>query len=135
MSSNALPGKEDLLLYDGECPFCSNYVGLIALRKQSPNFRVLDACREPALCRALAAEGHDIDEGMILKWRGEIYYGSDAIHVLSLITHNIGLSGRLNRWIFRSRKRARLLYPFLRRGRNAVLRILGRRPIRPTMAE
>ncbi|MGH8665763.1 MAG: hypothetical protein ACREUX_15990 [Burkholderiales bacterium] len=33
----------------------------------------------------ITAAGLDIDQGMVLKLRGQMYYGADAIHVLPWI--------------------------------------------------
>jgi hypothetical protein len=37
-----------------------------------------------------------------------------------------GAFNRINRWLFGSRGRARILYPLLRSGRNLLLKALGR---------
>jgi predicted DCC family thiol-disulfide oxidoreductase YuxK len=123
------PAEGDALLYDGECPFCSNYIALLAVRKLSPKFEVIDARSRPGLWQEMLRQGYDIDQGMMLRWKGALYHGADAMHALSLIAgdHPFGL---VNRWIFRSRARSRLFYPFLRWGRNTTLRLLGRSRIR-----
>jgi len=117
------------LLYDGECPFCSAYVGMVRLQDAVGKVRLVDA-REggPELAEVRAA-GLDIDEGMVLKYDGVLHHGDECIHVLSLMTTSSGAFNRLNAWVFRSRRRSRLLYPVLRSGRNAALSLLGRKPI------
>ena len=119
----------DYLLYDGDCPFCSRYVALVAIRKLSPSFRLIDARQAPELVRAPAAKGHDIDEGMVLNWKGSLHHGAEALHVLGLVADSAGVFGLLNRAIFSSPRASKLLYPFLRGGRNLALRLLGRRSI------
>ena len=116
----------DYLLYDGECPFCSRYVALVAIRKLSPSFRLIDARQAPELVRELAAKGYDIDAGMVLSWKGSLYHGAEAMHVLGLVADSAGVFGVLNRAIFSSRRASRLLYPLLRGGRDLSLRLLGR---------
>jgi predicted DCC family thiol-disulfide oxidoreductase YuxK len=134
MSDAGLPHDGDLLLYDGECPFCRNYIALLAIRQVSPSFRVIDARRDPLLSARLLADGFNLDDGIVLRWQDSVYFAGDAIHVLSLIAENRGLS-RLNRWVFKSRRRARLLYPLLRWGRNTSLALLGRNRINPATPE
>ena len=68
----------------------------------------------------------DIDEGMVLKVDGTIYYGSDAIHQLALLSSKKGLFNRLMSSIFRHRRIAKLLYPALAVCRKLLLKILGR---------
>jgi hypothetical protein len=38
----------------------------------------------------------DIDQGMVLKMGDRLYYGSDAIHALALISSRSGIFNRLN---------------------------------------
>jgi len=66
------------------------------------------------------------DEGMVLKVDGALYYGADAIHALAAMGGAAGAFNRINRWLFGSRSRARILYPLLRSGRNLLLKALGR---------
>jgi hypothetical protein len=56
-----------------------------------------------------------------------IYHGADCIHRLSLMTTPSSWFNRLNAVVFRSPNLSRLLYPMLRGGRSAALRVLGRK--------
>ena len=127
--SSIIDKDGDWLLYDGECPFCSRYVALLQLRRLSPRFQLLDARNEPELVRHMVRLGHDVDTGMVLRWQGRYYHGADCIAELSRLTTTETVGQRLNQVLFADRGRARLLYPWLVRGRNLVLRLLGRRPI------
>lgn len=73
----------------------------------------------------------DLDEGMVLKLSGRLYHGQDCIHALALLSEPKGLFNRFNAWVFKSPKRAAILYPVLRAGRNLVLKLLGRKNIKP----
>jgi len=75
---------------------------------------------------AITVAGMDIDQGMVLKLEDQLYYGSDAIHVLALISNRSGVFNRLNYWLFSSRYLSRLVYPILRALRNLLLKLLGR---------
>ncbi len=129
VSDNSPARTEPWLLYDGECPFCSAYVRYVRLKQSIGEVRMIDA-REggPELAECRAA-GLDADEGMVLKLNGTLYHGDECIHRLSLLSTPVGLFNKANAWIFRSRRRSKALYPILRTGRNAVLRMLGRRRI------
>jgi hypothetical protein len=52
-----------------------------------------------------------------------------AIHALSLMSSKSGAINRINHWIFKSRSRARLLYPVLRPARNLLLKALRKTKI------
>ena len=73
--------------------------------------------------------GLDIDQGMVLKLDKQIYYGSDAIHALSLISSRSGIFNRLNYYFFRSKRVAHWFYPLLRSCRNLLLKLLGKSKI------
>jgi hypothetical protein len=70
--------------------------------------------------------GLDLDEGMILKIGDTLYHGDECIHRLALLSTPSSTFNRLNGLIFSSPTAARVLYPVLRAGRNAVLALLGR---------
>lgn len=43
----------------------------------------------------ITAAGLDVDQGMVLKVGERLYYGSDAIHVLALLSSRSGLFNRI----------------------------------------
>jgi len=119
----------DYLLYDNECPFCSSYVKLVRLKKAGVKLTLLEGRSQPDLVRQHEAEGRNINEGMILRFKGETYFGGDVMNVLALMSTPSGPFNILNKAIFSSKTASRLLYPALRAGRNATIRLLGRDPI------
>ncbi len=66
---------------------------------------------------------------MVVRWRGQFHYGSEAMHLLALLGSNRSVFNRLNQAIFSNPKLARVLYPWLVRGRKLTLRLLGRKLI------
>jgi predicted DCC family thiol-disulfide oxidoreductase YuxK len=89
------------LIYDGECPFCANYVELLRLRKEFPNIQLINARKSfdhPAV-KQVKGRGFSIDDGMVLMSGAIIYHAGDAISVLSDITGTT-FFGRINRFFF-----------------------------------
>jgi len=117
------------IVYDGQCPFCSRYVALLRLRDSLGEVRLINARDGGPVVEELERAGVDLDEGMVLKLDDRLYHGHDCIHVLALLSTPSGSFNRINAALFRSPRVARLLYPVLRTGRNAVLRLLGRSKI------
>jgi hypothetical protein len=68
----------------------------------------------------------DLDQGMALVIGERVSHGKECIHQLALMSTPSGLFNRITSWIFRSRTACKVLYPPMRAGRNAVLRLLGR---------
>ncbi|WP_048305663.1 DCC1-like thiol-disulfide oxidoreductase family protein [Halomonas sp. PR-M31] len=122
------------MVYDGQCPFCANYVRLVRLQGTIGRLQLVDAREKPsavneAILDEIRRAGLDIDQGMVLKLDGQLYHGDEAMHRVALLSSRSGIFNRLNYWVFRSPRRARLLYPPLRSIRNIVIKGLGREPI------
>ena len=61
-----------LIVYDGACPFCSAYTGLLQLREQM-YVELLSARSDDARIDGFRAAGYRLDEGMLLQMNGEVY--------------------------------------------------------------
>jgi predicted DCC family thiol-disulfide oxidoreductase YuxK len=115
-----------LLIYDKECPACDLYCNLVRIRESVGRLTLVDARDGGPIMEEITAAGLDIDQGMVVKLGGELYYGADAIHVLSLMSTRSGLFNRLAYVAFRSQRVSRVLYPVLRTCRNLLLKLLGK---------
>lgn len=124
-----MSSRDIILIYDKECPACNNYCQVVQIRKTVGELRIIDAREKSEIMDEITAQGLDIDQGMVLKVGGSLYYGSDAIHVLALISSRSGVFNRLNYWMFRSKTISKFLYPILRFFRNLLLKILGKSKI------
>jgi predicted DCC family thiol-disulfide oxidoreductase YuxK len=118
--------KEILLVYDRQCPVCDNYCRRVTVRPSEGRLKQVDARQGSDLMTEITAKGLDIDQGMVLKVDGHLYYGAEAIHVLALLSARSDLFNKMNFWLFRSKRTANLVYPILRAGRNFLLKLLGR---------
>jgi hypothetical protein len=105
---------------------------MLRLREAAGAVRLVNARDGGPEVAAAHVAGLDLDEGMVLNLDGRLLHGDECIHALALMTTASGPFNRLTRWVFRSERRARLLYPWLRAGRNATLRLLGRRRMADT---
>jgi predicted DCC family thiol-disulfide oxidoreductase YuxK len=117
------------VIYDGECPFCAAFVKLYALRKSIGEIELIDARTRPDLVRELRAQGMEINEGMVVIWQKHYYHGADAMHLLSILGADRGFFGGLNKFLFRNRNAAEVIYPMLATGRRVALSLLGRKMI------
>ncbi|MEQ1520316.1 MAG: DCC1-like thiol-disulfide oxidoreductase family protein [Aestuariivirga sp.] len=122
---NAIPPI--VLVYDGECPICSAYCKALAIRQLESRFQIVNARQYHPIIEIINEKGLNLEEGFVLKIEKEYFHGADAIHRLALISTGAGLFNRLNYLIFKSAYFSKILYPFLRTGRNIILFLLGRR--------
>jgi predicted DCC family thiol-disulfide oxidoreductase YuxK len=124
-----MPAHDILLVYDKECPLCNAYCRMARIKESVGNLRLVDARDPSAVMDEITLKGLDIDQGMVLKVDDNLYYGSDAIHILSLMSSRSGIFNRLTYWVFRSRGLSHFLYPILRFFRNLLLKLLGKTKI------
>lgn len=118
--------KKLLLVYDKECPVCSNYCQTVRIRKSVGEITLINAREDSAIVREVTGKGHNLDQGMVLKIDDCLYFGADTIHALALLGSRSGVFNKVNYWIFKSKSRSRFLYPILKFGRNMLLKTLGR---------
>jgi predicted DCC family thiol-disulfide oxidoreductase YuxK len=118
-----------LLIYDKDCPACNAYCQVVRIRQSVGELVLINARDNSEIMQQITALGLDIDQGMVVKTGQSWYYGSDAIHMLSLLSSRSGVFNRLNYWLFKSPARAKYLYPVLRACRNLLLKLLGKHKI------
>jgi predicted DCC family thiol-disulfide oxidoreductase YuxK len=123
---------ELVIVYDGQCLFCSSYVMLLKLRNAVGSVSLVDARESGVADDVRRTYGRDLDEGMLVIYGGTAYHGADAMHVLSTLTSDSDAWNATTAAIFRRRWLARLLYPFLKLGRRIVLAVRGRTLIDPS---
>tara|TARA_Y100000588_G_C13835940_1_gene745678 strand:- start:259 stop:666 length:408 start_codon:yes stop_codon:yes gene_type:complete len=121
--------EEILLVYDKDCPACDNYCQVVRIRESIGELKIINARESSEVLEEITKLGLDIDQGLVLKMGGVIYYGADAIHALALISSRSGLFNKLNYWLFKSKRVSAILYPLLRFFRNLLLKMLGKTKI------
>jgi predicted DCC family thiol-disulfide oxidoreductase YuxK len=121
--------REVLVVYDKQCPACDYYCNLVRIKDSIERLVLVDARDRGPVMDEITAKGLDIDQGMVVKIGHELYYGSDAIHVLALMGSNQGFFNRMAYWSFRSRTMSKILYPVLKSCRNLLLKALGKTKI------
>jgi predicted DCC family thiol-disulfide oxidoreductase YuxK len=125
MLSNKDGKNEIWLVYDGECPVCNTYCQYIRIKEAVGTLHLVDARKPSAIMDEITAAGLDIDQGMVVKFKNVIYYGADAIHMLTLLSTPSGVFNRINYVIFSTKIGANLFYPLGKAFRNMVLKVLG----------
>ena len=121
------PARREIawLVYDGECPICRTYCRHARIRDAVGELRLVDARQPGQLMDEVTAAGLDIDQGMVLKFRSVMYYGPDAVYMLSLLGTRTGWFNRGCFLLFGTRVGARVFYPVGKAVRNVVLKLLG----------
>ncbi len=117
------------IIYDGECPFCTNFVKSYVIRKNAGDMELINAREMPLLVQELRSKGMEINDGMVVIWREHHYYGAEGMHLLSILGAESGIFNMLNRFLFCNRNVAVAIYPVLVVGRRITLSLLRRKLI------
>lgn len=122
------------IYYDGDCPFCHQYVRLTRLRKVAGDVSLISLRDDPEKRLKFEGMGIDVDEGMVVEQGGELLHGSEAIHRLALMTTPNGVFNKTISFVFSKRWLAIMLYPLMRALRNLALMLLGKQSFRKSDA-
>lgn len=117
------------LVYDGECPLCSNYAQFLKLKQTVKELTLIDARQGGPVVEEVRSLPHDLNEGMVAVVDGRYYIGHEALNVLARLAESRGVFNRFNRVAFSSPVAARLGYPWLKLGRWLALKLKGVAPI------
>jgi predicted DCC family thiol-disulfide oxidoreductase YuxK len=121
--------KNIRIYYDGACPFCNSYVRLLRIRT-SFSVEVIDVREYPLVARQFAAEGMNLNTGMIVEIGSARYHGAAAIQFLALIDTPRNAFNWINYHLFRYKWVAKCLYPIMQCGRWIILAVTKRGSIR-----
>ena len=122
------------IVYDWNCPFCSNYASYAKLRTRLARLTLVSAREHATLGEWLLRQGADLDEGMVVLVEGALYHGADAMTFLADHISPKSKPGQLLNSFFRNKRWSAAVYPYLRGSRNLVLRTLGRAKLMPNHA-
>jgi len=123
MSAKPLP---PIIYYDGECPFCNNYVYLLEIKKSYGDLKLVNLRQDMIAHQSLINNGYNIDNGMVFEIGGKTFFGADAVNKLAIIGTSKSLFNKINKTVFSNKFLAKLIYPILVLGRKITLKILGR---------
>lgn len=120
-----------LIIYDGACPFCGDYVRRLRLAARHGPVTLLSAREPDPRIDAYWRAGHDLDQGMILVFEGQVFHGGDALAMLGRMSAPDDLFNRVNRGLLARPGIARLLDPLFKAARRWALAAKGEGPLGP----
>lgn len=123
--------KTIYLIYDGECPICNNAAQTLKIRKAVGSFIIINVRTNNPLVLEAKNHGYDLDEGLLVKYQGQFYYGKDGMHILAILGSKSNLFNKINSTLFKSKILLTILYPILKFIRRCLLMILGVKKIKP----
>lgn len=115
-----------LVIFDGDCVFCQNYIRLLRLRETVGKVELIDARSGDQRVSEYQRQGYDLNEGMLFAWKGAIYHGSEALYLLGSLSSSVGWFNKLNAVLFANKRLSAALYPLLKLGRRIALFLRGK---------
>lgn len=126
-----MTARKIIIIYDGECPFCSAYVRMVRLKDAFDEVILVDARRPHIpLQDILMGRNIDLDQGMAVRIGDDLYHGADAMNILSLTATRSSWFNRIVALFFSCPRMAKLLYPVCKFFRRTALVIKGVGPIK-----
>ena len=120
-----------VIVYDGECPFCSDYISRVRLQAHCGPVMLINARDRNQSVAAYWQAGFDLDQGMVAVLDGQTYYGSHAMTLLARLSDPSDLFNRLNAWLLARPTLSAFLYPLFKLARRAALAVKGIGPLTP----
>ncbi len=121
-----ISGADTMILYDGDCVYCSHYAALIKLRQNVGPVALLNLREQAGIVTLLRGHGIEPNRGMVFVYQDRVHYGEDALQILAIHSETSGILGLANRSLFRYRWVSRVLYPVLKLGRRLTLIVRGK---------
>jgi len=117
------------IYYDGECPFCRSFVTLSRLKSMYVvNLHNLRDSPDEVII--FTEQGYNVDDGMIVKFNDETYFGHQAVQIIAALSNKNKVVGRIYYTLFSNKRFVKFLYPLMRLGRNVTLYVLRREKIK-----
>lgn len=122
------------VVYDGDCPLCHSTVHAYRLKETFGILHLINARDDSApawLMQEIQDKKYDLDEGMLIYADGHYYHGEKAVAFMAV--HGDGersVFTKLLSLLFKNHVIAKGSYPFLRFGRNVLLKIRGKDQIK-----
>lgn len=121
------------LIYDGDCVLCRNTAQATKIKKSVGHLEIINARTSHPLVTEAIKNGYNLNEGIIVKYNKQYFYGVDAVHFLALIGSSSDVYNKINSSLFRYKFAARIFYPLFKAIRKLILFIRRIPPIAKPM--
>lgn len=109
------------VIYDGDCILCRNSAQAIKIKKAIGHLEIINARVSHPLVTEALNKGYDLNEGILVKYNNQYYYGVDAVHFLALIGSPSDTFNKINCFLFKYKWLSYGLYPLFKIVRNIIL--------------
>lgn len=117
------------LIYDDECPLCRNAVHAVNIKKAVSNLVLINARDAHPLIDLAYHKGFDLDQGMLVIYNNQYFYGADAVHFLAVLDSSSRILNKIMVQLLRSHRLTKIIYPVIKSIRRLLLKIRGVEPV------
>lgn len=116
--------QQIIIAYDGDCPFCKNYIAMLRLRDLDINLELIDLRQHNDWIIKLNNKSMNPNDGIYVKIDSAEYHGAQAMAVLSTITTSNHILNKILKWCFKNQKIGAVTYTTMKFGRIVTLKTL-----------
>ena len=117
------------IIYDGECPFCKDFVKLQDLKKKGYDLNLINARDKNNPLIIELKKNYNLDEGMIVIKDQEILYGDEAAAFVLGSYDGKKIRGKIYSAILKNSSFAKISYPILTFLRKLFLKLINKKLI------
>ena len=125
MITDDLDAKTLYLIYDDECPLCRHSAQALKIKQAVGNLVLINARQTHPLVDRAWSHGFDLDQGIVVIYSDQYYYGADAVHFLAMLDSPSNYLNAIVASIFQVKLIAKLLYPGVKSIRRLLLKLRG----------
>jgi len=120
-----------VLVYDGECPLCSQSAKAVRLTLRAGKLILVNARTETdhPIMAQIKARHLDLNKGIVVEYKKRIYFAANALSLIAELSDPADPFNYICVLLFKARPMAKFFYPFLRILRDLSLMISGKKPI------
>lgn len=114
------------IIYDGGCPFCSDFVALSNLRTQGYEVNLLNARDSHNKKVQELSIIYDLDDGMLVLIGDDVLFGADAAHFLSQSSGGKTIRGGVYKKLLSNQATLPIVYKVMVFLRKTFFKLTGR---------
>jgi predicted DCC family thiol-disulfide oxidoreductase YuxK len=111
------------VVYDGDCPFCRYFVLYTKIKLQVGEVKLVNARDNQNIYDRYRLLGFDLNDGMIVEWGSQRFFGPDAMFALITIGSSRTIVVRVLLNMMKHPKGRVIVYSVLAQGRKSWLKI------------
>tara|TARA_B100001059_G_C17724087_1_gene522426 strand:+ start:555 stop:959 length:405 start_codon:yes stop_codon:yes gene_type:complete len=127
--TDIFPNDAISIIYDDGCPVCSYYISISRIEEKFGKVNLIKARNNEKILDYLKLVNINVNEGMIVVFDKKIYFGPDAVNIMSILGKKDSFINSIIINVFQYRIVSQIFYPLLKLGRRLLLFILGKKLI------